>query len=451
MKRLLLCAAVALAVSLVLAPAALASVGAHHSDVNVRPLGLAAHARTTAPVGDTGLYNISGHVLDYAGDPVLGAEVDWGFWTDASGYTFGGTNYPGDTGADGAFAFTGVSGGHVYNSLPGDDLDVYYNPTADYALEAIVQWSLDFSANNDATPYSYDVQPGEANLNLADYPFTWAEVRAGNENEGYARADVDLTNYTTGTASVLPSSNVNDVSAYMYYSGYTNASYVTCPFNIEWLATTGMSVTAGTTAASTVPLDGDNAQWAYLAGYQCRHSGAAGRTVTMELQDWPVNEVAGFEGWYGAELTSPYPYETTKTSTSATATYLVPLKIDPHAPVGVYEIDAYNTTSLADMWDLYQVTTCKASASSIRLGHAVRLSGKVPGSGTATLYSITKKVSAQPSTLSAKGWHKVASVAIKSGKFTTASLHPKRTTWYVIKYKGSAFWAFTQVVKVTVH
>ena len=77
MKRLLLCAAVALAAGLVLAPAALASVGAHHSDVSAAPLGLASHARAFAPLDDTGPYNISGKALDFGGSGVAGAEVDW--------------------------------------------------------------------------------------------------------------------------------------------------------------------------------------------------------------------------------------------------------------------------------------------------------------------------------------------------------------------------------------
>jgi hypothetical protein len=186
MKRLLVCAVVALGASLVLAPAALASAGAHHSDVNVRPMGLASRARGFAPVGDTGPYDISGHVLDFAGSPVQGAEVDWGFWSDTvGGYTAGGTNYPADTGADGSFAFTNISGGHTYQGQPGDELDVFYNPPAtEYALQAMIQWSLDFATNDDATPYSYAVQPAEANITLTNYPYTWAEVRAGNDLDG---------------------------------------------------------------------------------------------------------------------------------------------------------------------------------------------------------------------------------------------------------------------------
>ena len=44
------------------------------------------------------------------------------------------------------------------------------------------------------------------------------------------------------------------------------------------------------------------------------------------------------------------------------------------------------------------------------------------------------------------GTYKVA-----SRKFLTGLLHPTRTTWYVVKYTGYAFPAFTSVIKVTVH
>ncbi len=444
MKRLLFCAAVALAVSLVLAPAALASVGAHHSDVNARPLGLASHARTVAPVGDTGPYSISGNVLDFGGAGVQGAEVDWGYWTTAGDYTYGGDYYPTDT--SGYFSFTGIPGGHTFNGLPSDELDVYYPTGA--GLNTLFDWALDF-----ATTSAYPMQPGHVSMTLANVPAdATVEVRAGNDDEGYARGDVTLAS-NAGTACSLAATDVNDLTAYGYYVDHSGALYDMVWAADEWLGTP-MPVAAGGTGANTVALDWDNAQGAWLAGPLCRHSGAPGRALTMVIADWPAGETASFEGWYGTSLDTFYSGYSgmTVTSTDPTAAYTKSLKVYSKAPVGVYEIDTYrsDTPSLLDMWDLYQVTSFKASTGSIRVGHAVRLSGKVPGSGTATLYSVTKKVTSQPSALSAKGWHKVGSVKIKSGKFTTAYLHPKRTTWYVIKYKGSAFWAFTQIVKVTV-
>ena len=134
----------------------------------------------------------------------------------------------------------------------------------------------------------------------------------------------------------------------------------------------------------------------------------------------------------------------------------MPITIPATEPVGFYEIDTYRTDaagadSLLGMWDLYQVCTFKPSVSTILHGHAVRLSGRVPGTGGVTIYSTWHKVSAAPGTLAATGWHKVGVYKTSSGKFTSSLLHPTRTMYYVAKYKGDAFQAFTSVTRVTVH
>ena len=451
MKRLLLCAAAALAVSLVLAPAALASVGAHHSDAQALPLGMLAHARTAAPVGDTGPYSITGNVLDFSGAGVAGANVYWGFWTDATGYNYGG-EYPSATDTTGSFSFSNISGGHTFDSLPSDELDVSY-PANSAGLEAMFDWSLDF-----ATTSTYPLQPAEANVTLDNSSDSDLYMRAGSDTLGYCLADVPLTSNSgtaTGVASVLPNSNFDDLTVYPVFaaSSYTS-KYTVCQAAVEWSGS-AVTVAPGDVAGSTVTLDTDNAQYAWLYGPMCRHSGAAGRTVTIQLLNWPKGEIAGFNAWWGTNFDTGLTYSTTKTVATSGATVNVPLNIYPKAPVGVYEIDAYRTykdnpDSLLDMWDLYQVTTFKASASTIYPGHAVRLSGAVPGTGKATVYSITKKPANQPSTTAAKGWHRVARYTISSRKFKTGLLHPTRTTWYVVEYKGYAFPAFSQIVKVTV-
>ena len=107
------------------------------------------------------------------------------------------------------------------------------------------------------------------------------------------------------------------------------------------------------------------------------------------------------------------------------------------------------STSWANLWDYFQVCRFNTSASSIRAGHSVRLSGKVPGDGKVTLLATTHKVSGQPSSLAAKGWTKLGTYKIKDGAFTTGYLYPNRTTYYVVRYNGY-FEAFTSVVKVGV-
>lgn len=440
MRRFAVCGFVALAVGLVLAPGALASTGVRHAV----PLGTrhAAMTRPDAAPLATGPYAITGHVLDFAGNLVNGAEVGWGWW-DGSAFNFGGTNWvasaasPG-TGTDGKFTFPGVS------SQPGnnDYLDVYY-PSG--PLEEMDSWSLDFSAKNDATasPNTYEMQPAEVNVATVNAPSPDVEVRVGEQNTGYAQSFVQLTS-GAGVAGVVPSS-FDDVVAY----GYNAIGAVTA--QTEWLGTP-VSATAGV-LAGTVNLDWANAQYAYLAGPTCQHSGKPGTTVKMTLRGWPTSEKAEFVAAYGANST--YDYSASVTSAGMGGIYTVPLAVRAAAPVGIYEINTYRVDSpdsLIGMWDYYQVCTFKSTASAIRHGHAIRLSGVLPAAaGRATLYSTTHKVTAQPATLAAKGWTKMGTYKVASRKFATGLLHPKRTTWYVVKYSGYAFPAFTSVIKVTVH
>ena len=122
-------------------------------------------------LGDT-TYTISGHVLDYAGKGVAGAEVDWGWWSSIADYHFGGSNFdtqPNGTDSSGAFSIPGVTGGHQVGSKPADDLTVYYypNPTLP-GLAEMRYYALDFAANNDATAFSYQMQPAEVNVHIAN-------------------------------------------------------------------------------------------------------------------------------------------------------------------------------------------------------------------------------------------------------------------------------------------
>jgi len=439
MKRLSLCVSVMCAACLLLAPAALASTKSH-SPARVRHA--AATPRSFGQLGDDPMYAISGHVLDVNGDPVQGAEVDWG-WFDGIGFNWGGTynlqsSPPWGTGASGEFAFPSVSG------HPGNDyLDVVYPEPTDQQTDWLAEmksWSLDFSADNDATPpsgYSYDMQPGKVQVTIANAPSALPEVKVGDaDTPGYAITELALNG--GGVAGVLPP-QFNDVVV-----SYPSRRGVLA--EVEAFEASPVSVTPGAIAADPVAVDWDNAQYAYLAGPLCRHSGKPGSTVKMALKGWPAGEKAIFSDSNGDF------YKTTQLSAGPTFSYLVPLKIATGVAVGPYWIDTYNSdpASFVDLSDTYQVCTFKPSASSIRPGHAVRLSGRVYGKGNVTIYSTTHKASAQPSTLAAKGWHRVGAYKTSSGKFITGLLRPSRTTWYVAKYTGWAFPAFTSVVRVTV-
>lgn len=443
MRRLAVCAFVVLAAGLALAPGALASSGARQASLAAKHPALA--GVNFQRLGDTSTFKISGNVLNYDGTGAAGAEVDWGWWD--GGYNPGGTNTPLQTspGTDssGAFFFNPVTSAPTPNS---DDLTVYPAMT-DPGLWRMEYWALNFSASNDATPYSYQIQPAHVDLDIKNAPASYpmVEVKAGLMSAGNALTDVVLSG-ETGVAGVLPPS-FDDVIAYVFGSGGN------CTAQTEWLGTSPVSVAAGATATDTVNLDFSRAQHAYLSGPTCRHSGKPGTKVKMVLKGWPTKQQAEFTAWYGTYRWDYNSGNPLVTSAGQATTYTVPLTIRTNAPVDEYEVDtnrvdAYD--SFVGLWDFFQVCTFKSSASAIHHGGAVRLSGKVPaGAGYAIIYW-RHKISGQPGTLAAKGWVKGGRYRIGSEKFKTGLLHPTRTTWYVAKYTGFDFPAFTSVIKVAV-
>jgi hypothetical protein len=336
-----------------------------------------------------------------------------------------------------------------YEMQPADDLTVDYPAPTSSGLTDMRYYALDFAANNDATPFSYELQPAEVNVHITNAPAgprVW--VTASNGTVGYADANVRLT-AGKGVASVLPMTSFDDVVAYSYNKAGDSIA------ETEWLGTPA-SVSTGMTATGTVNLDWHDAQYAYLAGPACRHSGKSGTKVKLVLKDWPAGEKAEFVGFYynGGLYWDQHLYSESQTSTSPSDRYTVSLQIPARVPVGLYEFDTWradNLDSLVNLSDYFQVCTFKASANAIHRGTAIRLSGKVSGHGYVTIYSTRHKVSGQPWTLAAKGWVKGGRYRISSsGRFLTGLLHPTRTTSYVAKYNGVNFPAFTSIVKVTV-
>jgi hypothetical protein len=440
MRRLAVCAFVVLAAGLVLAPGALASTGPRHAALGARHAALGARQAAAAGVnfqrlGDT--YNISGHVLNYDGSGAAGAQVVWGGWDSNNNYKFGGTNKPlrtsPGTDSTGYFSFNGVTGGASH----GDDLTIYYKEDTP-GLWFMESWNLNFS-----TQSSYEMQPAHVNVNIANAPASepFTEVKVGKIDAGFAVTDVVLSG-GAGVAGVLPSS-FDDVVAYYVHSPIWN-----CTAQTESLGASTVNVSAGATATDTVNLDWAQAQGAKLAGPTCQHSGKPGTKVKMVLKGWPTGQQSQFVSYFGNKY-----YVNSPITSSGVGSHAVSLQIRPIAPVDTYEIDTYRVDaaeSMVDLWDYFQVCTFKASASAIHHGAGVRLSGKVPaGPGKVTIYW-RHKASGQPGTLAAKGWVKGGSYRIKSQKFVSGLLQPTRTTWYVAKYKGFDFSAFTSVIKVTV-
>ena len=448
MRRLAACGLVTLAAGLVLAPGALAATGVRHA--------AAPAARHAAPaavdfqrLGADPTFAISGRVLDLHGNGVAGAEVDWGWWGAANhsfdSRHFGGTNMPLPsslgTDAAGHFSFGAVTSAPTAGN---DYLKAFYPfPTADSAswLEFLETWS-----NNFATTPTYELRPGAVDVSIAgltgalangEPPEVWV---AGTP--GLARTSMTLT---SAAGSAFAPSSFNDVVA----GFYTPQGEMTA--ETQWQGS-DVSVTPGATDTTAVALGWSQAHHAYLVGPLCQHSGKPGSIVKLRLKGWPANEQAAFY-FEGPSGTWTYPHATI-TSAGADQTYTASLQIPTTGdPADLYLFHAYrvdDANGIPDLWTIYQVCTFKTSASAIHHGKSIRLSGKVPaGAGTVTIYS-AKKAYGQPPTLAAKGWVKVGTCKLKAGKFASGLLHPKHTSWYVAKYSGYAFKAFTSVVEVTV-
>jgi hypothetical protein len=447
MGRRAVCGFVVLAAGLVLAPGALATTGA-------RPAAAPATGHAAAAgvnfqrLGGVPTYAISGHVLDYDGTAVAGAEVDWGWWdagNHTSGtYNFGGTNLNGSPGTDatGHFSFDAVTSAATVGQ---DDLKAYYPYPANDAtseLEFLETWNNDF-----ATTPIYELRPGAVDVTITglsdamangESPEVWV-----NGTSGLAETSMTLTD---AKGSAFAPADFNDVVA----GFYTAQGDMTA--ETQWQGS-DVGVTPGTTDTTAVALDWSQAHHASLVGPLCQHSGKPGAIVKLRLKGWPTGEHAAFS-FEGPSGFWHYPDASQIASTGADQLYTASLRIPTGIAPDLYAVHAYradDVNGVPDLWTFYQVCTFKSSAISIHHGKAIRLSGKVPaGAGTVTIYS-AKKAYGQPATLAAKGWVKVGTCKLKAGKFAGGLLHPKHTTWYVAKYPGYAFLAFTSVVKVTVH
>lgn len=374
---------------------------------------------------------------DYAGNPVAGAYVWWGWRSSIFAFHYGSTSRK-VTDSNGFFSLSGVTGGHRLAGQPADVLTVTY-PTRRYGLEAD---ALDFATNNVATSYRYHMQPAEVNVDIAHAPAGLLVVQAGNATVGSGSTSESL-DAGACVANVLPMADFDDVVAYRAGFPLTAA--------VEWLGTP-VSVSAGTTATDPVDLDWDNAQHAYLAGPACQHSGSPGSTVKMVLKGWPAGETAEFVG-VGVRQ---HVYSQSQTSSGPSDTYTVSLQIPTKEPLGLYMIytrradNPDSLLSVPQLSDYFEVCTFRASARFIHKGQAIRLSGRLPfpGPGRAVIYSTHHQVSGQPWTLDARGWARGGRCRVSSsGAFLSGALYPTRTTTYVALLDDSFF---TSVVKVTV-
>jgi hypothetical protein len=394
-------------------------------------------ARTTDPVGP---FALSGTVLDYDGAPAADADVEWG-WFDPNAAIWFGPEVVGHqggtatTGDDGTFAFSSVT------SVPGSD----YLGASGYGEAGwsfLGTWYNDFSSGAARV-----IRPGRVPVNLLHAPGTSPLMLVtGDAATGNAVTEVPTDQVALVADTVPPGFVTALVQA--------ESARGTVPAAVGWVSPGHalVPVTPGQEAATTLDLDWNEAVRGRLAGPVPRQSGPAGSQVTFVLYDWPAGMQVSFDGFSFGDGSTEW-FTPVVTSQGPETTYRVRLTIPEDAPTGdVYGIDAYRSddpAALLYVYDYFQVCEFGASNAVIHRGYPVRLHGRVDGDNV-TLFKRTA-VAPQPAKLSAPGWTRVRSFGTYGrGRFRTGSMRPARTTWYVARYSGGDFEAFTQVVKVTV-
>lgn len=415
-------------------------------------LALAAAAVLTAGLTAwaTGSGSVSGTVLTYKGAAQTGAWVEWGA-VDTHGV------YAATSGAltDGSGAYTigsvgaAAGAGEVFMRPPG---------TTDY----LNRFGLTFA---DPGTTTLDFRPGKLNFTTDRSTSwnTWKGVRVvtfGSDASGGTSAQTTIpgtgTGGTSGLVKALPD---NVTSAVAYYWPYQAA---------EWIAGAPVTITAGATASDVISVHQSAALRLRLAAPFWR-SGAPGSTIKIAVTNWPATATAHFYGAprfpVGGAATHFGLAFTSLGTQSQTVTLTMPATARPGY---IYDFTAQRTDSgsRVSLTVPFQVCSLKSSAATITKGSAVRLSGVVPTQGhwgaakglpkVVTIYKrTTNPTIGQPTVWNAtrEGWQFADSALANAyGNYTSIVLRPQRTTWYVVRYPGDAWYlgAFTSVIKVTV-
>jgi hypothetical protein len=388
---------------------------------------------------------VTGVVQGLSGAPIAGATVDWGYYDAQQDWVFGNET---KTAADGSFTFTGVM------ATTDGELDVYLPVSGGFQA-----WKLVFNAPPAGN--SFTLRPGIA-------PFATTRTTSPNWNY-WDGVVVDTWGSEGGGTTTLAESG----NAYVMPPDYDHAVvYYFSNQAVEWTASAA-SVAAGGTGATPINVAQDDAQsiavekpyWA---------SGKPGAAIAVRMRNWPSASQAEFYGY--SEYPASYPtvsYPNTYVSSGSSA--LVSLTIPKGATPGYdFQVHAFrvDNASLLDINDFFQVCTLNSTKLAVKRGGAIRLGGVVPTQNHVgkkagrvkyvTLFKRTTPATAAPAfwNPSHHGWTKVVGPYTNGtfkanglGSYLTGYLHPKRTTWYVVRYPGDSwYWrAYTSVLKVRVY
>jgi hypothetical protein len=406
--------------------------------------------RAFGPLGviTTGPCVVSGTALDVDGSPLVGVDVDWGYYDSSGNYYYGNSA---TTGSDGSFSFTGVT-------AQDDGVLVWGVDQQDYCW----RHNLTFTATG---PNAFTLQAGTVDFSATKMPVSrgfgygqWNQATVdtyGTDGGAVTVVDADSTGASGSVFVVAP-----DVSYACVYFFSDDA--------VEWQSDP-QDVQPGVDNNVSIAVDEADGQrmWPLLPAW-C--SGKAGVIVDMVMENWPSGYEATFYGYSQDPRNSRVmDYAGTFTSNGDGLTERT-LKVPTWATAGYdYELHAYRsdtTNSSLDLTQYYQVCTLKASASSVARGRAIRLSGVIPTAGhwgsTAgkakyvRLYSRSRSISTNltPWDAAKKGWHLVGTYKANGyGKYRTGYLRPSKTKWYVVRYPGDSWYyrSFTSVIRVRVH
>ena len=408
--------------------------------------------RSTHPAAPSGTGIIRGTVVDYAGLPVPAAYLTW----------LTGDSPPMDgarTDATGSYELTGVPAlagtGQLWMWPGGDDDPRYFCRGLTFL---------------DPGPTTFDFWPGRLPLSiqrggpLAGGSSVSVALFGGNETSPDLETDQHLTvgvaDLYSGYAYALPGDYASAVVTFQggLPSRRTEALEIQMPQGAPAVVQSGQTGGVSLVADERDAARAEVTRWA---------SGARGSMVTLRLSNLRSGDVYKITG---QSMNGGEPVKTFATVTvPSPAPSAISLRV--RVPAGVPIADKYNffATRIGGHLDLvasYQVCAFSASRRSIARGESVKLRGRVPmipsdrvltDTMTLTLFKHAGVVG-QPWTWQAKGWTKVTTIRTDfhflNGRFSTPSLHPRRTTSYVIRFPRSfdpSWRGFTSVETVSVH
>jgi hypothetical protein len=403
---------------------------------------LAGHS-SPKPLSTAATYAIAGLVENFDGSPMDRPDVEWG-WNDPDGALLSAVYHSGgmiEGETNGTFSFA-----HVM-AHPGHDRLWAYTPLSTDGLMGIDVSHLDFSAG---VPFT--IRPAHVRVSVAHAPTGKAGIfELGDAAASYA----DSGTYLDKGSGVVDAAPPGFNAAVLNFSN----SWATVTAESEWISPgrQTVAVSPGAVASDTLSFDWNTAVHGRLLGQYCQHSGSPGSLVTYRVSGLPAGEQLSLFGW--SEQSSDalvHDYAQTITSTGPSESYTVRLRIPKNAPVGFYRVEADRSddpASLLQLYDHFDVCTLVASHRVVGAGDAVRLRGHLDTmSNHATLF-VRYRPASQPESLRAPGWTKAGIVDVsRRGGFVTSILHPRRTSWYVLRYSNRELRrCFTSVVKVQVH